>query len=225
MPAHSTYRLLFPTRTTPSGTPGAGRAGGAGPEPRPGQATLSPLGAPGPWRRARQQDDAQGHQPCHRIHNPGLSRGGGEQAVESRAKPAFWGGGQAGGECVRRCLPTKAGVSRAHSVEEEAGQRPQTDGGDASVGQNMYNRSGGATFIERRQQPTPPHGRLLPRASAVWTRRVREQLPGTRGRSGRRATSQSVPPHSPPSGAGGIYTHCHHRRPGHSVPQHMNSSP
>lgn len=93
----------------------------------------------------------------------------------------------------------ETGVSKAHSVEE---------GGAEAAGRNVYNSPKELHSSDGANGPAPGRG-LRPPASAVGTRRVREQLPGTRGRPGRKAMSQSVPARSPPSGAGGVYTRSH----------------
>lgn len=107
--------------------------------------------------------------------------------MESRAKPAFWGEGRREASVSAGACPPRLGLVGHIQWRRRAGQRPQTDGADASAGQNTYNRSGGATFIERRQRPTPP-----PWASAASSIRRVDQ----KGEGAASGHSRSVRPQS-----------------------------
>lgn len=104
--------------------------------------------------------------------------------------------------------PPEAGVSKARSVEEGAGQRPQTSQGEMRLHDEIRTTGPEQRHSLYRDDSLPPAQAPLPRAPAVWTGRVGgKQLPRALGQAAEQ--SRSVPAHSPPSGASSVYALCH----------------
>lgn len=136
----------------------------------------------------------------------------------------LWGGQVAGGRVRRgpRCslasgrppvaaapCPPEAGVSKARSVEEGAGQRPQTSQGEMRLHDEIRTTGPEQRHSSYRDDSPPPHRRRClghpPCGREGWG--VSSFLALTLVQAAEQ--SQSVPARSPPSGASGVYALCH----------------